>query len=172
MEPESGLQNRAVFDTSPLIFLDLLGYLPALPRLHRTVVPEAVLQELSKHPEGPGSSVADQRWIDRRSPKPESLRSVEDHAPLSLGSGEMEAIALALELSCLVVLDDRLARNYAHHAGLKVTGTLGILLKIHALGLVIRSLNSDIDALEQGGMYLSATIRKAALDFAEKSPET
>lgn len=42
------------------------------------------------------------------------------------GRGEKEAIALALDLSAPVVLDDKQARNYARRVEVRLTGTLGV----------------------------------------------
>lgn len=40
-----------VFDTSVLIFLDILGYAQLLQRLYRVVLPEAVSEELTVRPD-------------------------------------------------------------------------------------------------------------------------
>lgn len=56
------------------------------------------------------------------------------------GRGGKEAIALSLDLSALIVLDDKRARNYARRVGLWLTGTLGLVLRLHRLGLASRSL--------------------------------
>jgi len=47
------------------------------------------------------------------------------HDPLGLG--EAEAIALAIEYNCIVVLDDRIARSKAKSMGLKVISIMGLL---------------------------------------------
>jgi len=46
-----------------------------------------------------------------------------------LGKGESEAIALASEKACRIVLDDAKARSIAKRMNLKVIGTVGILVK-------------------------------------------
>lgn len=44
---------------------------------------------------------------------------------------------LASELAAdMIVLDEKLGRFYAKHAGLKVTGTIGILVKAKRVGLI------------------------------------
>jgi len=46
-----------------------------------------------------------------------------------LHKGEAEAIALAIELNAdLVIIDDKSARNTASSLGLKVIGTVGLIL--------------------------------------------
>jgi predicted nucleic acid-binding protein len=54
-----------------------------------------------------------------------------------LGPGESEVLALGVEMpGSLVVLDDGLARRYAHALGLRLTGTLGVLLRAKRGGLL------------------------------------
>jgi len=56
---------------------------------------------------------------------------------IDLDAGEAEAIVLATEIGAdLIVIDEKIARFHAIHADLKVTGTLGILIKAKQLGLV------------------------------------
>jgi len=114
----------AVFDTSSLIFLDLLGYIPLLQQLYQVVVPEAVSEELSVHSDSPASGVVSLGWVVHCAPGPESVRRVRSEPP-TVGRVEGEVIALGLELSCPVVLDDRKARLRARRVGLEITGTLG-----------------------------------------------
>ncbi|MBN1977017.1 MAG: DUF3368 domain-containing protein [Anaerolineae bacterium] len=58
---------------------------------------------------------------------------------LDLGRGELAAMALALENpERTILLDDELARRTAKAAGLKVRGTLGILLDAKSQGLTER----------------------------------
>ena len=125
----------AVFDTSSLVFLDLLGYVPLLRQLYRVVLPEAVARELATRPDSPGSGVVSLEWVAHRAPSAQSVRRVRREPP-AVGRGATEVIALGLDLSCPVVLDDRKARLRARRAGLEITGTLGVLLRLHRLGLV------------------------------------
>jgi predicted nucleic acid-binding protein len=55
----------------------------------------------------------------------------------TLHRGEAEAIALATELKAdIVIIDERGARQLATHAGLSVTGVLGILLRAKRAGQI------------------------------------
>lgn len=102
-------------------------------------------------------------WIVNRVPDTESVRQVRREPP-TVGGGETEVIALGLELSCPVVLDDRKARLRARRAGLEITGTLGILLRLHRLGLASRNLEEDLRLLEDAGMRISPQLRQAVLE--------
>ena len=102
-------------------------------------------------------------WVSRRAPGIESVRRV-GREPPTLGSGETEVIALGLELSCPVVLDDRKARLRARRAGLEITGTLGVLLRLHRLGLAARKLEEDLRLLEEANMRISPGLQRAVLE--------
>jgi len=160
-------EEPAAFDTSSLIFLDLLGYIPLLRQFYRVVVPEAVSQELSVRSESPGSGVVSLDRVELRIPDPESVRRVGGEPP-NVGKGEKEAIALGLELSCSVVLDDRKARLRARRAGLEVTGTLGILLRLRRIGLTSRGIDEDLGLLEEAGMRLSPNLRRIVIEAAKQ----
>jgi predicted nucleic acid-binding protein len=78
-----------------------------------------------------------------------------------VGRGEREVIALGLELSYPVVLDDRKARL---HAGLEITGALGVLLRLHRIGLASRGIEEDLQLLEEAGMRISPDLRMRVIE--------
>jgi predicted nucleic acid-binding protein len=153
----------AVFDTSSLIFLDLLDYIALLQQLYQVVVPEAVSEELSVHSDSPASGVVSLGWVVHRAPGPESVRRVRSEPP-TVGRGEGEVIALGLELSCPVVLDDRKARLRARRVGLEITGTLGVLLRLNRMGLASRSIEEDLRLLEEAGIRSSPDLRRTVIE--------
>lgn len=142
MERPGPSVEQTIFDTSSLVFLDLLGYVPLLRQLYQVVLPEAVSEELSARPGTLGSEVVSLEWVEGRTPGTEGVRRVRQEPP-KVGRGETEVVALGMELSCPVVLDDRKARLRARRAGLEITGTLGVLLRLHRLGLASRDLKED-----------------------------
>ena len=127
------------------------------------MIPEAVREELSVRPGSAGSSVGSLDWVAFRAPTVESVRRVRQEPPV-VGRGETEVIALGLELPCPVVLDDRKARLRARRAGLEITGTLGVLLRLHRLGLASRDLAEDLRLLEETGMRISPELRRTVID--------
>jgi predicted nucleic acid-binding protein len=155
-------REPAVFDASPLVFFDVLGYVGRLPELHRVLVPPAVIEELVALPGEPGSGLPAEGWVERQAPRAETLRKVEGE--MTEGRGEKEAIALALDLSALVVLDDKRARNYARRVSVRLTGTLGVLLRLHRTGLSSRDLEEDLRLLEEAGMRITPELRRMVLD--------
>lgn len=169
MERPGPSEEQTIFDTSSLIFLDLLGYVPLLRRLYRVVLPEAVSEELSERPGSPGSGVISLDWVANRVPGTQSVQRVRQEPP-AVGRGEAEVIALGLELSCPVVLDDRKARLRARRAGLEITGTPGVLLRLHRLGLASRNLEEDLRLLEEADMRITPELRRAVLE-SERSDQ-
>lgn len=159
-------KEPAVFDASPLVFFDVLGYADSLPELHDVFVPPAVVEEVVALPGEPGSAIPERDWVERRAPRAETLRRVEGE--MTEGRGEKEAIALALDLSALIVLDDKRARGYARRVGLRLTGTLGVLLRLHRLGLASRSIEEDLRLLQEADMRITLELRRMVLDAGER----
>lgn len=65
-----------------------------------------------------------------------------------------EAIALGVETGIRVIMDDAKARKVAESLGLKVVGTIGVLIRAEALGL-IASAHQECLRLRQEGFYVS-----------------
>lgn len=157
--------SEVICNTSPLQYLHQIGHLELLPRLvARVVVPTAVAEELA---EGRRRGLdlptpENLPWVDLRDPVVKKLtRLVPD-----LGHGETSVLLMALESTdAVVILDDALARRYAEVLGLRLTGTLGVLLDAKRRGLVA-AVKPLIDDLQQLGFRLSDRTRKAILRLA------
>ena len=80
-------------------------------------------------------------------------------------SGEASTIARALEAGFGVLMDDRTGVVHARASGLKVIGTLGILILAKRNGHLER-VSGLIDRLCAGGHYLNANAVRAALAAA------
>ena len=84
----------------------------------------------------------------------------------SLGDGEREALALALETQAeRILLDDRAARRVAQELKLEVTGTAGVLLvaKRHAL---IPRIRPHLDALVSKSFFIGSALYDDLLRLA------
>jgi len=126
--------NLVVADTGPLRYLIVVEAIHVLPGLFQKImVPPRVIAEL-RHPHAP-SPVRDwanelPAWIDVR--KPQNDREFQ-----RLDPGESEALGLAIEIrASLILLDEREARREAIRLGLSVSGTVGILERAAAAGLL------------------------------------
>ncbi len=83
-----------------------------------------------------------------------------------LGAGETQVLMLALESSdAVVVLDDALARQLAEVLGIRLTGTLGLLLDARRAGL-IPALAPVLDQLQALRFRLAPHTRAVVLKLA------
>ena len=84
---------------------------------------------------------------------------------LNLGKGEAEVIALANETGLKTIIDDLKARSIAEKLALKVTGTIGILLKAESLGLLESAYKKAIELADQVVMIMPDTHRQHGSSF-------
>jgi predicted nucleic acid-binding protein len=72
--------------------------------------------------------------------------------------GESSAIALAMEIGgALLIVDDWEARQFALNLGLKITGTLGVLVRAHRQN-IISDLSAAVSRLKEVGFHLPVNI--------------
>jgi predicted nucleic acid-binding protein len=108
---------------------------------------------------------ADCPWL--RIVNPKSMPS--EWLALDLGTGEIAAMALALENpNHVILLDDGLARRTAQAAGLQVWGTLKVLLEAKSQGLVDK-IAPYVTNLTEAGMWVSAEVKQRILALAGES---
>ena len=156
------MPRSVVVDASPLIFLSSAGLIELLHRVDWDVlVPAAVRAEILRR----GADDLTARALDS-APWLRAVGPVEtpsDTLDLDLGPGESEVLAIALSYrDSLVVSDDRAARKAARDLGLRVAGTLAIVLAAKSAGR-IASARSVVDRLRRDGMYLSDRVVERAL---------
>lgn len=155
---------KVVVDSSVLISLSAIKQLELLRmRFAEVVIPRAVQEEVVIEGKGqPGSQeVQSSNWIRVLEVKDRSfVRLLE----VELDRGESEAIALACELNAdLVLLDEKNARSRAKRVGLRILGTIGILIWAKNAGH-IPSLRAQLDALqERAGFRMSHELYEKAL---------
>ncbi len=158
-------RREVVVNATPIISLALIGQLNLLQRLYgNVVIPPAIAAEVAAGgPQGIGvAELQTSPWIQVR-PLSDPTRAdlISD-----LDRGEAEVIALAQELNAdLVILDERLGRQHARRLGLRLTGTLGVLLLAKRRGLVseVRPL---IQMLVEGGIRLGERLIAETLRLA------
>lgn len=68
-------------------------------------------------------------WLDVLKPD-ERIRRMADELRRVVDRGEAESLAAALVRGCVFLSDDFAARELAKHHGVKVSGTLGVLIKL------------------------------------------
>ena len=144
--------DTAVFDASPLIIFQQIGYFDLLRRLFlQIVVPPAVVREVAP------SLGRLPPWIDER-----TVLSV-SKLPGSLDDGERAAIALAMEITAdVVVLDDLPGRRVAAGLGMTVIGSLGLLIRAREQGL-IEVVRPVMDQRVTNGLFVSKQLYREIL---------
>jgi predicted nucleic acid-binding protein len=155
-----------VVNTSPLVFLGNLSRLELLRHEGREVyIPRAVAEEIAEKPDAAAHAVqaACATWIQVRNVTDETAVTL---VQASLHKGEAEAIVLATELHAeRLVMDDQDARRFANRCGLRVIGTLGILLAAKQRG-AIASLRAEINSLASLGFRANPRLVTAVLQSA------
>ena len=147
------MKEPAVVDSTCLIGLENIGHLHLLPKLCEPVpAPPEVEREAGFSPE----------WL--RVEEPSNIALVEA-LKVMVDDGEAEAIALAVERQWRIVLDDLKARDLAQRMGLRIIGTVGLLVRAKRAGLVpwISPLLND---LTKNGFHLSEDLKREALRLA------
>lgn len=149
---------QVVADSSTLIHLERIAQLTLLEGLFGEVaIPHAVAQEVRRTlPKIPS-------WIQVHSLSQPIAAAI---ARRSLGAGESEAMALALERQIpRVILDDLQARSFGRTLGLEVVGTGAVLYMAKLRGL-IPALHPLLDAILATGFRLSPKVYQALLRAA------
>lgn len=159
---------EVIANTSPLQYLFQLGLLQLLPDFYGEVaVPAGVVQEVRS---GLARGVAlpdvdSLPWLRIREARNAAVLPL----AVSLGAGEREVLALAVEsVDPLVILDDALARRFAVRLRLRLTGTLGLLLKAKKTGQ-IESVRPYLDRLENLRFRIDEATRRSVLTLADES---
>ena len=89
---------------------------------------------------------------------------------VQLDEGEAEVIQLAKEArATTVIIDEKKGRRVAKSLGLRVRGTLGILLELKKRGL-IKLVKPVIDEMLKEGYYLSSELIAEVLRAAGEVP--
>jgi len=147
-----------VVDTSSLIALERINLLQILCKIYKEVViPESVIKEFGNL-SLPCLSI---RKVETRLIK---LLTTD----LNLGKGEADVIALASQTGLKVVIDDLKARRVAENMGLKVTGTIGVLVKAERAGL-IRSAYDKVKELRDRGFYVAEELLEDISGFKKNT---
>ena len=157
----------AVADTSPIVYLVLIGEIELLPALFaEVVIPSGVAAELSD-PRAPAPLKDWWReppaWIRVADPGGEPAPEAIER----LHRGEREAILLARRIRVdMVLLDDKAARRAANILGLPVMGLLGIL----AAASVQRRVDvaQAVERLQRTNFRVSPELLKDLLERASR----
>lgn len=158
-----------ICDTSVWLYLGRINLAELLSRLYDPVyTTEAVCQELDigrqSRPDtlDPGNLP----WVQLVQPSQSNLANLPTNR---LGKGEQSVLAYAQANNLPIVgLDDRQARELAFKLGLRVVGTVGLLLRAKERGL-IEAIRPLLTQLQQEGFYISEPLLNYALQKAQEA---
>jgi predicted nucleic acid-binding protein len=145
-----------IADTSCLIVLQRINALQLLQQLFGSVkITEEVRAEF-------GENLPD--WIEIVKAESSENKIILD---IALDKGEASSIAYCLEhrAESVLIIDERKGRKVAQQLGLKIIGTVGVLLKAKQKG-VINSLKEKLEQLEKTDFRISAEIKEDILKRA------
>jgi predicted nucleic acid-binding protein len=148
------MKRVVISDTSCLIILSKIGSLNILQSLFGEVlITEEIENEF-------GETLPN--WITVKQVK---FQQIEKLLELNVDEGEASAMALYLEQTeqSLLIIDERKGRIIAKDLGIKIIGTIGIILKATELGF-IKNLSEIIEKLEQTDFRLSPKLKQQLLD--------
>jgi uncharacterized protein len=154
-----------ISDTSPVSNLILIERLDILQKLFtEIIIPTAVDSEIRalKQFGKDLSEYETAEWI--KIVTPTNLQKVHN-LQLNLDEGEAQAIALALEMNCdLLLMDERIGTNIARQEGLQTVGLVGVLIKakeekiINEVGTILNDLKNI------AGFWLGEKLEKKILE--------
>jgi predicted nucleic acid-binding protein len=157
-----------VADAGPLIALAKVGLLELPQRAFgRTLVPSIVLSECmaqaraadvaaiqSAVEAGLLTVTEDVKWpVDRQTPR--------------LDAGELAAIALAMERSAPLLMDEQRGRRAAARLGIPLVGVCGLLVIAKRQGWV-GSVRGLLVGLKEAGYYISPALQQQTLALANE----
>lgn len=147
------MQKVIISDTSCLILLDKIGELNLLNKLFgQVIITQEIAQEFKKE-------LPD--WFTIQEPTNKTYQKILE---ASLDKGEASAIAFAIEQTdCLLIIDDYKGRKYAEQLGIKITGTLGVIIDSKLSGH-IESVKPILDKIKKTDFRLTAELEKKTLE--------
>lgn len=158
--------QKVVSNSSILIHLAKIDRLYLLKKFYnKIIIPEAVYKEcfIEGNNREDAVLIKKSKWIEVNKIKDTRLARL---LYTDLDKGEAEVIVLSIEISAdFTLLDDYEARQKARLYGLKITGTLGVLLKAK-YKREIKSLKDEIIKLKQTGFRISEQLEYKILKEA------
>ncbi len=149
-------------DSSALITLAIVEKLDLLEKLFgKLYVPYAVYNEVTKIDKPYSTILGD--FLENKVKK--VYLKIEK---LGMGSGELEAITLYRELNAdLLLIDDNRGKKFAILNGIKVIGSLGVLIKAKEKGY-IKEVKPLINLIEKSEIYISEKLINQVLTICDE----
>jgi uncharacterized protein len=158
-----------ISDTGPLIALAKTDNLAILQQLFaKVIIPNAVFKELQLNSVRAGTvalkkAIFTDKWIEVYQQKIRLNSTISN----VVDPGEAEAIALALELKIILLIDERRGRVVAKQEAIDVIGTAGLLLVAKRKGIIPQVKEILLD-IQDCGYRFSDNLLKTILSLAEE----
>lgn len=156
-----------ISDTTPVISLLKAKQLDILHKMFGVVlIPEAVYKELTSNQKFQSEATLITSCTFIHVVEVQNKESVKIFRKVTgLDAGESEAIVLAEEQkSDLLLMDEHKGRQTAIKLGIRITGTIGILLHAFQDNLLTRSQVEDcLDKMQNSGIRISNSLRESIL---------
>lgn len=146
------MSRKGVFNAFPIILFSKIDAFDLLFEIFTEItIPEQVKKEILLKKE---EKIL--RFLKHPKVKVKELKEIDERViEWGLGKGESEVITMALKNpDYWVILDDRLGRKCAKTFGIKVMGTIGIIILAKKKGIIPEA-KSIIKRLIDAGIYLS-----------------
>ncbi|MEI8203754.1 MAG: DUF3368 domain-containing protein [Bacteroidota bacterium] len=158
--------RKAISNTTPIITLLSISRIELLRDIYsKIIIPKGVYDEIEQGKDKAYyTDLSKLNWIE--------IKDISDREPLKylheLDKGEAEVIVLANEINAdLVIIDERLGREYAEYFNLNITGSMGVLLKAKELGL-IKEIKPLIKQMVNNGIWLSPKLIEKITSIAKE----
>ena len=154
-----------VSDATPIISLAKIDMLDTLGRLYNEVLlPQAVYDEVCCNSVFTNEAEVVKSCTFIKVEMVSNIQSVKILRAAGLGLGESEAIVLADSLpDSLLLMDERKGRQIASSMGIRITGTLGVLMQAKNNGL-IDSIKPLLDVLINANIRISDSLYHSILE--------
>ena len=149
---------KVVSNTTPILSFIKLNRLDILKSLYKEIyIPKAVYKEIEEGKNKYYADISNESWIKVFKVKNKNLL---EQLQKELDKGEAEAIALSLEISAdLLLIDEKLGRKIAEEKGIKITGTIGALIKAKRKGFIKEVKPLIYELIEKGNYYKESFVR-------------
>ncbi|PWQ92521.1 DUF3368 domain-containing protein [Leucothrix pacifica] len=155
-----------VADTGPLIALAKIGQLDLLRHFYEKIfIPETVFSEATERQHWQDAMQIHQFVEQYVDVVPDKTGKQIKELFIRLDAGESQALALADELNCPVLLDERRGRIVAKQMEISIVGTVGLLIKAKQQGL-IPELKNLLSEMTEHGYRLSPKLIQQALEIS------
>ena len=158
-----------ISDTTPIISLIKINRLDLLKKLFGEIlIPEAVYRELTTNVTFKNEADIVKNSDFLKTSSVQNRKALEIlQASSGLDDGESEAIILADELnSDALIIDERKGRKVAQKLGIRITGTVGVLLQAHNENMITTDeIKQYLEQLRNSNIRLSDSLIQETLSL-------